>query len=150
MSNFTKITAALWHIAFATGLLGLFAAIAFCWRNGAGHSGIDPFLAIYFFAPVFAFGALGLILTNGRSFPPRAVAVNGFVGIALPFFVTKLNILNQYEDWIDAGMPGRNPYAALPLVGFAIGGLGGSLALAYLTTTREEQDVTAKRPPAGS
>ena len=47
-------------------------------------------------------------------------------------FVSKLGILYQYEDWIAAGMPERNPYTALLLVGFTIGALGGSLAIAYL------------------
>ena len=141
MLKFTSFIIYFCHFALAAGLLGLFAAIAYGWRNDSGHSGIDPFLAIYFFAPIFALGVLGLFLTKGRCLSPRAVVVIGLVGIAFSFFVTNLNILNQYETWIAAGMPERNPYATLLLVGFVVGGLGGSLVIAYLTQIGTKTDL---------
>ncbi len=116
----------------------LLAATAYCWQNYSAHSAVDPFIVIYFFAPIFAIGMLGLFVTRGRCLSPRAVAAIGLVGMAFAFFVTKLSILTQYEDWIAAGMPERNPYATLLLSGFVIGGLGGALAIACLTTPRAE------------
>ena len=67
------------------------------------------------------------------------VEITGLVGMAFAFFVTRLGILNQYQDWIDTGMPARNPDTTLLLTGFVLGALGGSLAIGYLITPQAEQ-----------
>lgn len=123
-------------IVFAGSLVVLLAAIGYCWRNGSGHSGVNPMITVPIFAPVFVFGLVGGLLSKRRCLAAGLTEVTGFVGMVFGVFVSKLGILNQYEDWIAAGMPERNPYAALLLVGFAIGGLGGSLVVAFLMTER--------------
>lgn len=138
MPKFTKFICLLCYLVFAASLLLLLAGINYCLRNDSGHSGTDPFDGIYFFGAVLGLGVLGLILTSGKHLHPRALVATGVVGIAFSFFVTKLGILNQYDSWIAAGMPERNPHSFLLLIGFAIVGVGGSLVVAYLTTPRAE------------
>lgn len=135
---------AYWMI-FTASLIVLLAAVGYCWQNESGHSGVDPLILLIFFGPVFAGGLVGRLLTRGRLLSARSVEVVGFVGMAFGFFITKLGILNLYEDWIAAGMPERNPNASILLTGFVLGGLGGSLAIAYLITPKAEQD-TADNP----
>ena len=129
---------AYWTI-FAVSLLILLATVAYCWSNRSGHSGIDPLITLAFFGPVFVFGLIGRLLTKGRWMSARFVEIIGFIGIAFAFFVTKLGILNQYEDWIAAGMPERNPNTFLLLAGFVACALGGSLAIGYVITPKAEQ-----------
>ena len=133
MLKFTRLIAILCQFAFVASLCGLLGAIVYCWRNHSGHSGVDPFLVSYFSAPVLALGISGLALTGGKSLPARAAAVTGLFGVMFGVFVTRLGILNQYGDWIAAGMPERNPHAALLLLGFAVVGISGSLAIAWMT-----------------
>ena len=119
-------------IVFAISLMALLAAIAYCRRNESGHSSEDPLHLIPLFAPVFTFGLVGRLLGKGRWLSAGLVEVTGFVGMAFGIFVSKLGILNQHEDWIAAGMPERNPCDQLLLVGFTLGALGGSLAVAFM------------------
>ena len=126
---------AFWILFFAS-LLALLAAVAYCWQNESGHSAEDPLITLTIFAPVFVIGLVGRLITKGRWLSARAVEVVGFVAMAFGVFVSKLGILAQYEDWIAAGMPNRNPNASLLLIGFVLGGLGGSLAVACLVTPK--------------
>lgn len=116
----SKIVSAISILASMAGLLVLFCAIAYCWRNHSGHTGFNPFLIALFFSPILLLGFLGTIFTLGQSPFPKSAAATGFLGVAFPFFITKLGILNEYGVWIDARMPDRNPHAALLLAGFAI------------------------------
>lgn len=129
---------ALW-ILFSASLMVLLAAVFYCWRNEAGHSAVSPLGSIYFFAPVFVVGLSARIFVGRTWLSARMVEITGFVGMAFAFFVTRLGILNQYQDWIDTGMPARNPDTTLLLTGFVLGALGGSLAIGYLITPQAEQ-----------
>ncbi|MGI9244852.1 MAG: hypothetical protein ACR2RV_28875, partial [Verrucomicrobiales bacterium] len=81
------------------------------------------------------------LVTGARWLSAKVIEVTGFVGVVFAFFVTRLGILNPYQDWIDAGMPLRNPYTPWLLVGFVLGGLGGSLVIGYLTTARSGEEL---------
>lgn len=120
------------------GLIILLACIYYSWANRSGHTGVDPLLALNCFVPIFAIGIVGRMVTRGQWLSARCAEVIGLVGMAFVPFVTKLGILNEYETWIAAGMPNRNPYADLLLAGFLVGGLGGVLVIAYLITPKAQ------------
>lgn len=127
----------LWLLSLIA-MIVLLAGVVYCWTNRSGHTGIEPYRGFGFFGPVFAVGLAARLITRGRWLSARVTEVIGFVGMAFILFVTKMGILNQYERWIAAGMPNRHPYADLLLIGFLIGGLGGSLMVAYLATPKAE------------
>lgn len=126
---------------FFASLSALLAAVFYCWQNGAGHSAVDPLASIFFFAPVVAVGLCARIVDRKTWLAARMVAITGFVGMALAFFVTRMGILNQYQDWIGAGMPARNPHTTRLLTGFVLGALGGSLVIGYLAFPPAKQAV---------
>ena len=138
-----KMKIALWLISLIS-LIGLLAAIGYCWLNRSGHTAEYPYLGFAFFGLVFAIGLVSRMITRGRWLSARVTEVLGFVGMAFILFVTRLGILNQYDTWIAAGMPNRHPQSDLLLAGFLIGGLGGSLLVAYLVIPKEaQQDGTS-------
>lgn len=126
-----------WILAFAA-VAALLAGIVYCWSNRSGHSGFDPMVGLWPFGAVFLIGLMGRMITRGRWLSARFAEVTGFVGMAFVPFVMELGILNQYEAWIAAGMPERNPQADWLLAGFLVGGLGGALVVACLVTPRAE------------
>jgi len=136
---------ALWLISFIA-LIVLLAAIGYCWTNRSGHTAEDPYLGFAFFGPVFVIGLASRMITRGSWLSARVTEVTGFIGMAFILFVTRLGILNQYEAWIDAGMPNRPPQADLLLAGFLLGGLGGALVVAYLVTPKAQQVVAPNGP----
>ena len=135
---------ALWLLSFIAVVV-LLAGMGYCWSNRSGHTAVEPYLGFGFFGPVFAIGLTARLITRGRWLSARVTEVIGFIGLVFILFVTKLGILNQYETWIAEGMPNRHPYADLLLAGFLIGGLGGSLVVAYLATPKAQQ-VGAQNP----
>ncbi len=133
----------LWLIS-CTGLIVLLSGIGYGWSNRSGHTAVEPALGFAFFGPIFAIGLAARLITSGRWLSARVTEVIGFVGMAFILFVTKLGILNQYQTWIDAGMPDRHPQGDLLLAGFLIGGLGGSLMVAYLVTQHAKSHCHGK------
>jgi hypothetical protein len=129
---------ALWLLS-CVAVVVLLAGMGYCWSNRSGHSAVEPYLGFRFFGPVFAVGLAARLITRGTWLSARITEVIGFIGLVFILFVTKLGILNQYETWIRVGMPNRNPHADLLLAGFLVGGLGGSLAVAYLVTPKAQQ-----------
>lgn len=137
----------LWLISYIA-LIVLLAGIGYCWSNRSGHTAEDPYLGFGFFWPVFAIGLASRLISRGRWLSARVTEVIGFVGMAFILFVTKLGILNQYETWIAAGMPNRHPQGDSLLAGFLVGGLGGSLMVAYLVTPKAQQAAGGDRDNA--
>lgn len=133
----------LWLIS-SIALMVLLVGIGYCWSNRSGHTAEDPYLGFGFYGPVFAIGLASRIITHGNWLSARITEVIGFIGLAFILFITKLGILNQYETWITEGMPDRNPYADFLLAGFLVGGLGGSLVVAYLVTPKAQQTGSSK------
>jgi|TARA_B110000914_G_scaffold18248_1_gene13958 NAD/NADP transhydrogenase beta subunit len=133
-----KMKIAFWLLSLAAMVI-LLACIVYCWTNRSGHTAINPLLALAFFGPVFVIGIVGRMITRGQWLSARCAEVIGFVGMAFIPFVIKFGILNQYETWIAAGMPSRNPQADFLLAGFLVGGLGGVLVIAYLITPKAQQ-----------
>jgi hypothetical protein len=133
---------ALWLLS-SVAVVVLLAGMGYCWSNRSGHTAVEPYLGFWFFGPVFAIGLAARLITGGTWLSARITEVIGFIGLAFLLFVTKLGILNQYETWIAEGMPVRHPYADLLLVGFLVGGLGGSLVVAYRVTPKAQQVGTS-------
>jgi hypothetical protein len=138
-----NLASPLFSAAFAGSSLLLVLGVAYCWHNESGHSGLDPLLTTYLFAPACLVGIAGAFLGREAARPATALAVVALFGMSFGAFISKLNILNGYEEWISAGMPERNPGAGLLLIGFLVGALGLALVIARLTPVRAEQDVAA-------
>lgn len=129
---------AFYWILFAASLIAILAAVGYSWQNISGHTGASPLAFSQLFAPVFAIGIIGLLVRRGQWLPARAVVSISLVGLAFGLFVTKLGILNEYGDWITAGMADRNPRAPPWLMAYVLCGIGVSLAGAFLVNPKRQ------------
>ena len=129
-------------------MLLLVVAIAYCWRNESGHTGLNPLSTIYLFTPVFLLGVAGVVLAREAARPAIALTVIGLFGMVFGVFVSKLNILNEYQNWISSGMPDRNPGTEALLIAFFVATVGFALIAARLTTKPAEQDADVQAAAA--
>ena len=120
MSEFLKVMAPTLRAAVLGCGLGLLVAIVYCWQNEAGHSGFEPMLTLLLYTPVVAFGVVGVFAGRETLGEAAMLVLIGIAGMTFGVFVSKLGILMQYERWIEAGMPERNPNATHLLASFAI------------------------------
>ncbi|MEM1294638.1 MAG: hypothetical protein AAGH89_04690 [Verrucomicrobiota bacterium] len=139
---------AIYWMIFAGSLITLLAALNYSWNNKSGHTGFSPMAFSMLYWPVLVIGLLGVVLTKGFWLSPRMVVSIGLAGLAYGLFVTRLGILNEYGDWINARMPARNPNTSLFLIVFTLLGIGGSLLAAYLLGPKIESSVA--NPPSAS
>jgi hypothetical protein len=97
----------LWSLV-ALGLAAIVLISGYAVQNGAGHTSLDPFIALVLFVPLVFAGALGFILR--RKFPGMVrvsvcALVVGVAGVALIVTLDRTNRLVQYDRWIKRGMP---------------------------------------------
>ena len=135
------LEAALWLAAWLS-MLVLLSAVAYCWKNLSGHSSVNPMLLVPAFAPALLLGA-ATSLAGGPVRPARSLITIGLFGMALGLLVSKLGILYQYEAWIAAGMPERNPHSQTLLAAFALVAVGATLAIGFAGSRGERVPKSA-------
>ncbi len=95
-------------LAALAGLAAIAAILVYARRNGSGHTGMSPYVALALFVPVVVAGALHLTLLRGSGAAKWcgvcAILV-GIAGVGLLVYLDQSNTLVQYEVWIERGMP---------------------------------------------
>ena len=130
-------------IATTASLVGLLAATGYAWTNQSGHSGIDPSIAPFLFAPACLLGLAGTFSHGASRRHAAALAIIGLEGALFGWFVTGLGILNSYEKWIAAGMPDRNPHAGFLLLAFLLVAIAAAAVAVRLIPSKTAEDSTS-------
>ncbi len=101
------LTYALWS-SVALGAIALMLIAGYAAGNRAGHSGWEPFTALFLFIPIALLGAGSCLKRQKCAGVARAsvcaVAI-GLGGIALIVTLDRTNRLVEYERWLNRGMP---------------------------------------------
>lgn len=95
-------------IACAAGFVALIAILGYTVTNNSGHTGVNPYEALYIFIPVFGLGVHGVrkrAVSDIVRYSGYATCSIGMLGIVVVIFLDKANVLLPYETWIQRGMP---------------------------------------------
>jgi hypothetical protein len=95
-------------IACVAGFLALAAILGYTFTNDSGHTGVNPYEALYIFIPVFGLGVHGVrkrAVSNILRYGGYVACSIGMCGIILLILLDKANVLLPYETWIQRGMP---------------------------------------------
>ncbi len=103
-----KILAFAPAVAIVIGLMALGILGMYTLDNQSGHTGADPYVALYVFIPVLIAGVLcGIARFRVRGSITRSVyaIVIGCIGIIFLIYLDKSSTLLQYSVWLLRGMP---------------------------------------------
>ena len=105
--NLAKVITA---FATFTGIAVIGLLVLYLIQNDSGHTGFDPYLALFAFVPITIVGLahLAFLRFGGLAgwFATLAIIV-GISGMGLLVYLDRSNTLLQYEAWIERGMPER-------------------------------------------
>jgi len=103
-----KILAFVPAVAIVVGLMVLVILVMYSLDNQSGHTGANPYVALYVFIPVLIAGVVcGIARFRFRGSTTRslyAILIGG-VGIVFLIYLDKSNTLLQYSVWLIRGMP---------------------------------------------
>lgn len=103
--NLAKVITA---FATFTGIAVIGLLVLYLIQNDSGHTGFDPYLALFAFVPITIVGLAHLLVPRLRLlagwFATLAIIV-GISGMGLLVYLDRSNTLLQYEAWIERGMP---------------------------------------------
>ena len=103
-----KILAFVPALAIVVGLMALAILGMYTLDNQPGHTGANPYVALYVFIPVLIAGVLcGVMRFRIRGSTTRSVyaILIGSAGIIFLIYLDKSNTLLQYGVWLIRGMP---------------------------------------------
>ncbi|MCB1213916.1 MAG: hypothetical protein KDK66_00435 [Deltaproteobacteria bacterium] len=99
------------HLIQRSALLAfllILAILGYTLQNTSGHTGFNPYLALWIFIPVSLIGLFNVLYTREQSpkkLPALLALTFGLLGILLLVYLDQSNTLLPYEVWIQRGMP---------------------------------------------
>ena len=100
----SKVLSTLAWLAALTSAAVLAALLLYMRGSDSNHSGFEPWLLSFVFAPAAIIGTVALKLSRSRWGALLALLL-GLGGMAFLFYIDHFNILLQYERWTERGMP---------------------------------------------